>query len=212
MGFEPTRAFGKVKEFNGNDESWENYTERMGFYFTANGIDDPGIQKAVLLSSCGPSTYQLLRGLAMPAKPSEKSYQELVKMLKDHLNPKPNTIAERFKFNSRVRKTNETISQFLAELRKLTEHCAYGTTIDEMIRDRLVCGVGDKKIQQKLLSEGADLTLDRAAKIAIAMETAGKDSQEMQHQGSSFSVDKLQEGTYTKDCYRCGGKHNPSSC
>ena len=107
-----TATLGKVGEFNQLEDSWQNYIERLGFFFTANGIDDADKKKAVLLSCCGATTYQLIRGLVMPAKPIDKSFDELVTVMKEHLNPKPNIIAERFRFNSRVQKSNETISQF----------------------------------------------------------------------------------------------------
>ena len=37
---------------------------------------------------------------------------------------------------------------FLAKLRHLYEHYEFGITLDEMVRDRLVCGVRDIRIQQ----------------------------------------------------------------
>ena len=50
-------------------------------------------------------------------------------------------IAERFKFNSHVRNANESISMIVAELRKLTEHCEYGDSLNDMLRDRLLISV-----------------------------------------------------------------------
>ena len=41
-----------------------------------------------------------------------------------------------------------------------------------MLRDRFVCGMNHERIQQKLLSEGATLTLKRALVIAQALEAA----------------------------------------
>ena len=41
-----------------------------------------------LLSLVGGSTYQLLRGLTAPQKPSECEFKDLVKVLSEHLNPK----------------------------------------------------------------------------------------------------------------------------
>ncbi len=46
-------------------------------------------------------------------------------------------------------------------------------------RDRLVCGVRDKRIQQRLLAE-TDLTLQRAIELAFAVEAATLNSQELQ--------------------------------
>ena len=41
-----------------------------------------------------------------------------------------------------------------------------------MLRDRLVCGIKHERIQQRLLSEGYSLTLQRALEIAHSMESA----------------------------------------
>jgi len=48
-----------------------------------------------------------------------------------------------------------------------------------MLRDRLVCGCKDQRLQCKLLAE-ADLKFDTAIKIAKAMETAEKDTKGLQ--------------------------------
>ena len=54
-----------------------------------------------LLSLVGGSTYQLLKGLTAPQKPSECEFKDLVKVLSEHLNPKPVVISERFRFYKR---------------------------------------------------------------------------------------------------------------
>ena len=70
-----------------------------------------------------------------------------------HQSPKLSKIVQRFKFNPSVRKSEETVRTYVAELRKLSEHCDYGDQLTEMLRDRLVCGINDVRIQTKLLSE-----------------------------------------------------------
>ena len=77
----------------------------------------------------------------------------MAKLVQDHYKPKPSVIVERFKFNTRCQQQGETISVFLAELRRLSENCEFGATLDEMLRDRLVCGARDNKIQRRLMAE-----------------------------------------------------------
>ena len=50
---------------------------------------------------------------------------------------------------------------YIAELRRRSEHCNYGSKLDEHLRDRLICGVKNNRIQRRLLSEDK-LTLKRA--------------------------------------------------
>ena len=53
--------------------------------------------------------YSLVRNLVGPAKPGDKTFAELVKILKEHFNPKPSEIVQWFKFNSRHRKLEKTV-------------------------------------------------------------------------------------------------------
>lgn len=131
--------------------------------------------------------------------------------------PKPSTIVQRFKFNTRSQQPGETIAMFLAEVRHLTEHCEFGATLDEMLRDRLVCGVHDIRIQRRLLAE-PKLTLKRALDLALAIEAADKDASDI-HKGDSQEgdaplnkVDPKVDKVGEINCYRCGGHHYPKSC
>ena len=142
-------------------------------YFVANGIIEEGdTRRAVLLSSCGAPTYQLIRNLAAPAKPMDKSFTQIVDLVREHHQPCPSVIVQRFNSHSRMQQPTESVSDFVAQLRKLSEHCDFGETLQDMLRDRLVCGCKDQHLQCKLLAE-ADLKFDTAVKIAKAMETAG---------------------------------------
>ena len=71
------------------------------------------------------------------------------------------------------------MAAYLADLRRLAEHCNYGDTLDKMLRDRLVWGVNDAGIQRKLLQENDPLTLARALTVAMGAETADKNLKEM---------------------------------
>ena len=91
-----------------------------------------------MLSSCRITTCKLFKGLTAPLKPGEKSFGELKQLMLHHQNPCPNMIVKRFKFNSCVGNGNKSVSMFVAELRKLTEYCKYGESLNDMLRDRLV--------------------------------------------------------------------------
>ena len=80
-------------------------------------------------------------------------YDHLVKEVKDFYDPKPSAIVQRFQFNTRERAEGESIASYVAALRKLGEFCDYGDKLNEMIRDRLVCGVNHATIQPRLLAE-----------------------------------------------------------
>lgn len=176
-----TALLGRIDHFDPEQEQWPQYVERLEQFFEANEITGEGKaakRRATFLSVMGPVPYQLLRSLLSPEKPREKTFEELVAVLTAHYNPPPSEVMQRFRFNSRSRKTGESVAAYVAELRRLAEFCNYGDTLDKMLRDRLVWGINDESIQRKLLQE-EDLTLKKALTLAQGSETAAKNVKEM---------------------------------
>ena len=64
----------------------------------ANDVTNTGKQRAVLLSACGASMYQLIKNLVSSAKPSDKSFSEPTKLVQDHQHPPPSVTVQRFRF------------------------------------------------------------------------------------------------------------------
>lgn len=143
----------KVEEFDGNREDWTQYVERLGHFFDTNGIAESDKKRAIFLSVVGPSTYRLLKSLIAPAKPGSKSYDELVKELTEHYDPTPSETVQRHKFHTRVRQEGESVATFVSELRSIATFCNFGDSLDQMLRDRIMCGIRNEMIQNRLLSE-----------------------------------------------------------
>ena len=172
-------SIGSVREFDPDLEDWMQYAERLGHYLTANGIDE--VDRSGLADDDWAKAYKLLRTLVSPEKPGDKTYNGLVAAMQQHHSPKPSPIVQRYRFNSRLRREGESVAQYFSELRALSEFCDFGPSLDDMLRDRSVCGVGDQTIQRKLLAEEG-LTLKRATDIALAMETAARNAATLQGQ------------------------------
>uniref|UniRef100_A0A3P9GYV5 CCHC-type domain-containing protein n=1 Tax=Oryzias latipes TaxID=8090 RepID=A0A3P9GYV5_ORYLA len=90
--------------------------------------------------------------------------------------------------------------------------------------DRLVCGINDDRIQRELLAEEG-LTFDRAFKMAVAMEAASRDVEDLRSSGDHrrgsltaapvLAVSGSQQGPPgdSKKCFRCGGtNHLANDC
>ena len=119
-------VLGNIGEFSVDCASeWVEYVERLEQYFIANSINDADKKRAVFPTVIGPRAYSLLRNLVAPEKPATKSYSDLVDVMTKHLNPKPIVIAERLKYHRRNQEEGETVAQYLAALRKLSEHCHF---------------------------------------------------------------------------------------
>ena len=204
---------GNIGPFGRGSEDWTAYCERLEQYFLANDVADADKQRAILLSVCGAETYQLIRNLVAPGKPTDKTFADLVKLVQEHHTPPPSEIVQRFKFNSRSQRDGESVAEFVSELRRLSEHCKFEGTLDDMLRDRLVCGIRDVRTQRRLLAE-SDLKLKKAFELAQAAEVAEKDSKDLQKPtaGAVHTVSKRPSIPVLDNCSRCGGKHAAATC
>ncbi|KRZ01606.1 hypothetical protein T11_15715 [Trichinella zimbabwensis] len=118
-----------------NGASWELYVERLNFYFEANDITSADKKRAILMSVCGPSAFVMIRSLLTPRSLNEVAFEEIVSKVKEHFNSAPSKIVFRIQFHKRSQRLNESITEYVAALRNLSENSNFGNTLDDMLLD-----------------------------------------------------------------------------
>lgn len=227
---------GKIKEFDINTGNWTLYCGRVDMYFKANAIKDD-LKLPTLISLVGEDVFELMVNLANPKKPTELTYDELVKLVREHLQPKPSIMAERYRFRQRRQAADETIVQYLAALKKLAKDCEFKEILTDNLRDQFVCGVSSDLIRQRLFSE-PDLTYAKALSLATALEAAERDAAAVDStaasgSGASMSAVHALRATSARSarfggsargtgagpssagragCKACGGQHQIDGC
>ena len=202
-------SYGHIDEFRSENESIEAYLERIDIYFKANDIRDEK-KMSIFLSVLGGKAYSVLRDLLGPVKPQEKPFGELKSELKRHFQPKKIVIAERFHFHRRNQAPEESVADFIAQLRRLATHCQFGDHLNEALRDCFVCGLKSEVMQKRLLSK-VDLTLKQAVEIAQGIEAAEQHTQQLKTEAVVRRV--YQKATRTTICNHCGkNNHKASQC
>ena len=213
----------KPDAFNEELESFENYRERLDAYIVVEDI--PAEKHAsLLLSLIGAKTYSRLKSLATPNRPANLTYDELCLLLNRHFNPRPLEIMERYRFHQRNQNDSETISDYIAELKRLATTCNFGQFFDQSLRDRLVCGLKCEHTRRRLLQE-ENLDFDRASSIATSMETINKNTEQLLTANNSIMNDEINvvsketiKGTEFRSiknrsyppCSSCGLSNHPS--
>ena len=126
-------------------------------------------------ATCGRSGYaglnvaELPRGLIinrMPNKYLHYCMRWVKSALENHFSDRRNVLVERARFNRRVQRPGEPVDTFIQELYKIAADCEYGTLKNELIRDRIIVGVVDDSLSDRLQSK-PKLTLQEAVQIAV---------------------------------------------
>ena len=213
-------TFGQLNEFRPGRERLSVYLERFELYISANSV--PEEKKVPLfLTVIGGTVYSLLHDLFAPESPVDKPYTTIIEKLKAHFEPKPvNILTHRYTFHQRNQGPDESIAEYVAELRRLASHCEFGTFLEQALRDRLVFGMRSESTKKRVLTE-KEPTLKGAMEVALSLEAAQKNVQTLR--GSEVpQLHKLDRRRPTekknpkegeKPCYRCGrAGHAPNAC
>lgn len=76
-----------------------------------------------------------------------------------------NLLYERYRFFKRYQKKEESIFEYLEEIRHIAESCEFDMLEESMIRDRLVFGITNRKMKAAILERGGDPSLSDITKI-----------------------------------------------
>ena len=121
-----------------------------------------------------------------PSEDNSKKYTIVKAKFDSHFVKRQNMIFKRGKFNMWRQDHGDLVDSFITALYELAEHCGYGNLNDEMIRDRLVVGLGDSKLSEKLQLD-PELTLEKAITQVCQAETVKQQQPLLQGESSHRS-------------------------
>jgi hypothetical protein len=201
-------------------EQWPMWIRRFERFRSLTGLDKKNqpVQVDTLLYTLGESAEDILASFSLSDEDSKK-YDTVVAKFQSHFVVRHNVIYERAKFNMRIQEGDESVDSFITDLHKLAEKCDYGVLREEMIRDRIVVGIKDRSLSEKL-QLNADLTYTDAMSKSRQSEAVKKqqsivrntekhttESVEFMRKGNK-KYDKYQKQPFQKqsqrECHRCG--------
>ena len=94
---------------------------------------------------------------------SRKGYSTVMEKLNDFFKIRKNVLYECAHFNQRIQLADESVEHFITNLCQLVEHCEHGELKEEMVGDRIVVGVCDSALSERLQLD-SELTLEKAKK------------------------------------------------
>ena len=191
---------------------WPKWKRHFTQYLAATGLESEGDARKVstLLYTMGDEGDDVLTPTNITTA-GRKKYDTVHSKFDSFFDVRKNVIYERAKFNQRNQKEGETAKQYITTLYRLVETCDYDGLKDEMLRDRLVVGIKDKTMSQKLQTK-ADLTLESAKKEILQKEAMQQQQQELEDGANAAkrgtSLEEVTGKYKPPQRYRRKGGHN----
>ena len=172
-------------------EEWPKWIRRFERFHQASGLSDRSQANQVntLVYTMGDFADDILSSFGLSEEDKSK-FNVVVEKFEAHFVKKRNVIFERAKFNQRRQEEGEPVDDFVTSLYCLSEHCRYGDLRDEMIRDRIVVGLRDPTLSEKLQLE-PNLTLGTAITIARQREQVKKQQQVIRADETQSNIDAI---------------------
>ena len=165
-------------------DGWVKWKRRFEQYRIASGLatENDDRQISTLLYCMGEEAEAVLLSTNISAA-DRKKYENVMLKFDEFFKVRRNVIFERARFNRRVQKEGESADQFITALYELIETCEYGDLKGEMLRDRIVVGLRDTTLSERLQLD-PDLTLEKAKRTARQKEAVNEHRQELQGDGT----------------------------
>lgn len=210
------------------------FKNKFNLYLRANDLDakPEKLKVAILLSVIGDDAYELLETLNITE--DCLSTEIIFKTLKEYYEPRYNVVVEQFKFFRRDQEEAESFDKFLREIKMIAKRCEFGALEDNMVKVRIVLGVRNLALQERLLRV-PDLSLDKTIEHCKSAETAKFQQTLLHNQVAEVNYTVMKnETTYQRqggkekekangsrvksslkeeyDCKKCGCHHGPRNC
>lgn len=141
---------------------WPRWLQRYERFASASGLNaKEEVQQVNTLIYCmGSKADEIMATFGLTNEQARK-IKTVKGKFQNHFIVRRNVIFERAKFNARKQQPGEPVETFITALYGLVEYCEYRGMRDEMLRDRIVVGILDTKVAEKLQLD-AELTLEKA--------------------------------------------------
>ncbi len=132
-------------------DEWPKWKRRFNQYLATTGLDraDDTRTVSMMLYCMGEDAEDVLTSTNITDDEREV-FATVIAKLDGFFQVTRNIIFERAKFNRIDQGEGESAEQYITCLYSLVENCDYGALKDDLLRDRIVVGIKDKTLSEKL--------------------------------------------------------------
>lgn len=225
--FKPPRSLIFDKNIHKN---FEIFLRSLDIYMSATGLNgkDEKTKIAIFLNLAGEEAQIKFQTFDLSEQKRQK-YEEVVNAFQEYCRPLRNETFDRYKFFTRIQQEGESFDNFITDIKILASTCNFGNLEKSLLRDKIVSGILDLSIQERLLQQSR-LTLEKAEEICRGSEISKRQVKELKNHKevdliqrktrsdrpkSAQVSNKLINNNVNKnnyDCLKYGRNHGPKNC
>ncbi|UYV77590.1 K02A2.6-like, partial [Cordylochernes scorpioides] len=204
-----SNSFLPPPNFSFDAKDWPSWKQRFSRYRLLSNLNakEQEYKITALIYLMGERAEEIHSAFNLSADDA-KNLDKVIEAFDNHFIGKRNVVYERALFGLRSQRPEETIEEFVTVLHRISEHCEYANLREELIRDRIVLGVKDRKLSEKLMLN-ENLTLAKAVEIARQWEAVMREQQDLNP--STSQVDTTRKVAKQKPKASGHGKDNGRS-
>ena len=203
----------KIPQFNPSEIALEKYIVLLEANFSTYEVTDENKKKNFLIVSLGTKIFDTLCNLTAPELPSDKTYDDLVTLLKDHFTSRPSYHRSLCLFQQRRKSSTETLKEVYVDLKNLANNCKFGNSYDGRLRDQLFIAVDNQPYFKYLMSE--DLKLENMSSKELLERLLTLEKAHMGEQTENkinLQKNYVKKEVKREECKHCGYPHNSYNC
>ena len=200
--------------------SWDIYYQRFNFHCKSRGVNTDDGKKSELIACSSDEMFEFMQALCPQGLSDDNlTFAAICTAIENHIKPAVNEIEASALFHQRNQALGESISDYVAELRRLARPAKFGDALDRTLRDRIVVGIGSAETRALLFRTPADeLTLDKTVEIARSVESSTRQAQmttpgAVNYMGRQHGPrQQQQQAGPSQPCKHCDWDHEPHTC
>ncbi|KAL1446964.1 hypothetical protein WDU94_005449, partial [Cyamophila willieti] len=147
----------------------DEFQRSLKFYFQANELTAKSdiVKVAILRSACDDRINDIIDTFDQ----SKLTVDSVFKGLAEELVQANDVSYEQYKFFNKSQLQGESFNDYYHGLKQIGQYCGFGEQLDTLIKSRIVFGIVDKDLQERLM-RSPELTLKEIVNFCRASENA----------------------------------------
>ncbi len=190
-------------------QTWKKWKEEFNLYTDLTLSDaDQNRKVKLFLYLIGGQGREIYATFVFAGR-GERTLEQITTAFDNYCNPKKSETIERYKFFSRNQISTESYDKYITELKILAATCNFALLHDSLLRDRIVCGILDNNLRERLLRE-SELDLDKCVQICRATELSKEQLKTLETPSTVHAVRSKQPSHPSSSQKKGKNRRNPS--